>query len=211
MFKLTPKEKKLLYLLLSLIVLGLVLRLALSGPGSAPIAKIAATEDGGGFPEEVKEKEIQETEIEVIIVHITGAVKNPGVYTLQEGSRVFHVVDEAGGALEDADLERINLAQPLYDGQPVFVPRKSDEDFPQPESLVSHQGGLSAAGGQKININTANKSQLEELPGIGNVKAQNIINYREKNGPFRSVEDLIEVNGIGDKTLDLIKELVTVY
>ena len=211
MFKLTPREKKLLYLLLCLLLLGLVLRLTLKGPGSDPITKIAATDDQGVAPEGETVKETSETETGVIIVHVTGAVKNSGVYTLPEGSRVFHAVDEAGGALEDADLERINLAQPLYDGQPVFVPRKGDDSLSGPEGLISSPGEFAAAGGQKININTANKSQLETLPGIGNVKAQSIISHREKNGPFRSIEELLNVNGIGEKTLDVIRELVTVY
>ena len=149
-----------------------------------------------------------EEEEEVIIVHITGAVVNPGVYTLVEGSRVFHVVEKAGGHLSDADLERINLAQPLYDGQPVYVPSISERGTPSPD------GGQNPAGdpfGARVNINTADKAQLETLPGIGNVKAQNILNYREKNGPFQSVEDLLNVNGIGEKVLEGMKDYITIY
>ncbi|NMB40713.1 MAG: hypothetical protein GX996_02105 [Firmicutes bacterium] len=211
MFKLTPKEQKLLFLLISLLVLGLVLRFALPEQNEPGIAKTTETVDLGNTAEAEGAEENPEVETKVVIVHVTGAVKNPGVYTLQEGSRVFHVVDEAGGASDDADLERINLAQPLYDGQPVYVPRKGDECLQPSADPFSQQEGFSAAGAQKININRANKAQLETLPGIGSVKAQNIINYRESNGFFQSVEDLTKVNGIGEKTLEQIKELITVY
>ncbi|RJX28795.1 MAG: ComEA family DNA-binding protein [Dethiobacter sp.] len=209
MFKLTPKEQKLLILLVCLLVLGFVLRFALPEQETALIKKTAETgikDNSSGADEE---KESFTPENEVIIVHVTGAVKTPGVYTLEKGSRVFQVVDKAGGALDDADLERINLAQHLYDGQPVFVPRKGDESPPPHAGTTSYESF--SAGIHKININTAGKSQLETLPGIGSVKAQNIINYREKNGPFQSIEDLVKVSGIGDKTLEGLRDLITVY
>jgi len=217
LFKLTPKEKKLVVLLGVLLAVGLVFRLAIpekdtfvsQSAGRAQGAGQEGTfvgsgnnvwENGGGFPPPEEEK--------LIVVHITGAVNNPGVYTLTEGSRVFHVVEKAGGQAEDADLEGVNLAQPLYDGQPVFIPRCGDRD-----SLAS-TGGASTVGNlapAKVNINTADQAQLETLPGIGNVKAQNIISYRQENGPFKSPEDLINVNGIGEKTLEGMKDLITVY
>jgi competence protein ComEA len=211
LFKLTPKEQKLLILLVCLLVIGLVLRFALPEHDTALITKTAETGSKDNSMEADEGKESLDPENEVVVVHVTGAVKNPGVYILQKGSRVFHVVEEAGGALEDADLERINLAQHLYDGQPVFVPRKGGESSPQPAGLTSYQGESFSTGIHKININTASKSQLETLPGIGSAKAQNIINYREKYGPFQRIEDLVKVSGIGDKTLEGIRDLITVY
>ena len=104
----------------------------------------------------------------------------------------------------------INLAELLYDGQPVYVPRKSDRDPSQPPGGI-FQGGLRQGKEGRININSANKSQLETLPGIGAVKAQNIIDYREKNGPFKSVDDLLKVTGIGEKTLESLGDLITIY
>jgi competence protein ComEA len=217
LFKLTPKEQKLLILLVCLLALGLLLRFILPGHEKSLTAKSAGTASEALSLErqEVEKEEAEESPkgedapADAIIVHITGAVKNPGVYSLPKGARVFHAVEEAGGALEEADLERINLAQHLYDGQPVYVPRKGEEGSSQPAGLTSYQADT--AIGNKVNINTASKSQLETLPGIGSVKAQNIINYRQKNGPFQSIEDLVKVSGIGDKTLEGIRELITVY
>lgn len=217
MFKLTPKEQKLLLLLVCLLALGIVLRFVLFRQDTS-VALTAQTGSSDNIMENMAEKEENEEETKeeddvekVIIVHVTGAVNNPGVYYLPEGARVFHAVEEAGGASEEADLERINLAQPLYDGQPVYVPRKGEEGSPQPSGINNSQSGSPSHNIAKININTASKSQLETLPGIGSVKAQNIITYREKNGPFQRVEDLLKVSGIGEKTLEGIIELITVY
>lgn len=209
MFKLTPKEQKLVLLLVCLLVLGIVLRFGLpAGGGESPeIILHGETEsndehrdDGDG----VEEKKI-------IIIHITGAVQEPGVYILEDGSRVYEAVEKAGGQSDDADLEMINLAEPLYDGQPVYVPRISDRDPSQVSGGNMYREGLQHVKDGKININFANKSQLETLPGIGAVKAQGIIDYREKNGPFKSVDDLLKVTGIGEKTLESLVDLITVY
>lgn len=218
MLKLTPKEKRLVTLLGVLLAVGLIFRLALpekdtfvsQGSGMAQGAGQEETfvsskgsvqkNNGDLFPPEEEEK--------LIVVHITGAVNNPGVYTLTEGSRVFHVVEKAGGQAEDADLESVNLAQPLYDGQPVFIPCSGDCDPPSSTGGASTVGNLANA---KVNINTADKAQLETLPGIGSVKAQNIISYRQENGPFQRLEDLTNVNGIGEKTLEGMIDLITVY
>lgn len=213
MLRLESREKKILLALGALLLLGLFLRFALPArdasmiqdanpEGTYPKNEGGAQEEDSGGPLPLEEVE------EVIIVHITGAVANPGVYTLAEGSRVFQVVEMAGGSLDGADLERINLAQPLYDGQPVFVPSLDDREISPPDGGQSPAGHPSAA---KININTAGKAQLETLPGIGSVKAQNILSYREKNGPFKSIEELINVNGIGEKILEGMRDHITIY
>ncbi|MGI5822407.1 MAG: helix-hairpin-helix domain-containing protein [Dethiobacteria bacterium] len=217
MFNLTPKEKKLVVLLGILLAVGLIFRFVIpekdtfvsQSAGRAQGAGQEETFAGGGSSVQENSGDFFTPEEEkLIVVHITGAVNNPGVYTLTEGSRVFHVVEKAGGQAEDADLEGVNLAQPLYDGQPVFIPRRGDRDFLAPAGGASTVGNLTAA---KVNINMADQAQLETLPGIGGVKAQNIINYRQENGPFKSPEDLINVNGIGKKTLEGMKDLITVY
>jgi len=209
-FKLTPKEQKILALLAFLLILGVVLRFTLPdeqavnvqrGKENGPEVSMAATAGGGTAALPAGEKEAA---AKLIVVHVVGAVQKPGVYHLPAGSRVYQALEQAGGKLEGADLERINLAQPLVDGQQVFLPMKGAEGAGQPLPA----GG--AASG-KVNINTASKDELEDLPGIGAVKAQSIINYREQHGPFQRVEDLLEVSGIGDKTLAEIKELITVW
>lgn len=218
MFKLTPKEKKLVFLLGALLALGLVFRFTIP-EGDTFVSQSSgmaqrAGQEGTFLRNEhaVQEKNgdnpLPPEEEKMITVYITGAVNNPGVYTLAEGSRVFHVLEKAGGQTEDADLESVNLAQPLYDGQPVFIPRSGDRDNPLSGGGAPAVSTLSTA---KVNINTADKAQLETLPGIGSVKAQNIINYRQENGPFQRIEDLVNVNGIGEKTLEGMKDLITIY
>lgn len=212
LFKLSSKEQKLLLALVCLLALGLIFRFIIFGQKSSSALK----EQKGSSPDQIvlikeseEKKEKEKEEEKFIIVHITGAVYNPGIYYLPEGARAFQAVEKAGGALEEADLERVNLAQPLYDGQAFYVPRKGDGGSGHAAGGSFAHGG--PVGITKININTADRAQLESLPGIGSVKAQNIISYREKNGPFKSIEDLLKVSGIGEKTLEGIRELITVY
>ncbi|MGC8721504.1 MAG: helix-hairpin-helix domain-containing protein [Caldisericaceae bacterium] len=137
-----------------------------------------------------------------ITVYITGAVKMPDVYKLKEGSIVKDGIIKAGGALESADLVAINLAKKLVDGEEVAVPYKT-----------ANSGTTNTATSQsdgKININTATKAELVSLPGIGDVKAQAIIDYRTKNGDFKRIEDIVNVSGIGQKTFDSLKDLIKV-
>lgn len=210
LLKLTPKEQKLVLLLGFLLILGIVLKFVLpeqealhisKGPGGEEMLHHTGAE---GLPSgETNQDNLSEMK-KTIEVHVAGAVVQSGVYLLEEGARVYQAVEKAGGALGDADLERINLAQPLYDGQQVIVPRQLQEGSP-----AEGAGPLSLEG--KVNINTATQSQLETLPGIGLVKARSIIKYRQENGYFSSIEDLTKVNGIGEKTLENIKELISIY
>jgi len=117
---------------------------------------------------------------------------------------VFEVIEMARGVLQEELLEYINLAQPLYDGQQLIVPH----DVEEAEKNAVSQSGMS---GGLININRASKEELESLPGIGPVKAEDIIKYREENGPFKDIRDLTQVKGIGAKTLENIASYITVY
>jgi competence protein ComEA len=136
-------------------------------------------------------------------VYVTGAVQHPDVYVLPQDSIVKDAVEAAGGATEDADLERINLAVTVTDGQQVHVPRQGEEPSP-----VDPPSGQPAAGG-KVNLNTADSAALETLPGIGPTLAQRIIDYRQAHGPFERIEDLMQVSGIGQATFEGMKDLVT--
>lgn len=159
-------------------------------------------------PQEVMRKplDVEEGE-EEIIVHLSGAVQRPGVYYLAEGDRVLHLLKRGGGAALDGDLDRLNLAAPLYDGQKVHVPRKTEGEN-QASSL--HPGVEMTAGG-KININTSSKQQLETLTGVGPTRAQAILDYREQEGPFSTKEELMNVPGIGEKTFAALKDRITLY
>ncbi len=133
-------------------------------------------------------------------VYVTGAVKDPGVYTLEDGDRLGQLVEVAGGATDDADLEAINLAALLRDEDHWHIPRIGEA----PKVTAARAANLLG----KIDVNSASSVQLEELPGIGEVKARSIIQYREINGPFASVDELLAVRGIGPATLDAIRDLV---
>jgi competence protein ComEA len=149
-----------------------------------------------------------------VVVQVAGAVARPGVYRLADGARVVDLVDAAGGALADADLQALALAGRLTDGQRVQVPRQG-EVLPPSVLGVAPGGAGDGAGGASvpltpIDLNAATMAELDALPGIGPATAQAILTYRERNGPFRTVEDLGEVQGIGPARLDALRELVRV-
>lgn len=135
-------------------------------------------------------------------VHVAGAVAYPGVVLLSPGDRVIDAIEAAGGPLPEADLEKLNLAQPVQDGQKIAVP------------VQGGPGGDGASGAgegaKKINLNTADRTSLETLPGIGPTLADRIIAYRERKNGFRSVEELKQVSGIGERKFEEIRDLVEV-
>ncbi len=136
-------------------------------------------------------------------VYVSGAVRQPDVYTLAPDSIVKDAIEAAGGAGRTADLDRINLASPVVDGQHVYVPELGEENLPV--QLPSSQ--LDTGG--KVDINTAGSAALEALPGIGPALAQRIIDYREENGPFSQPEDVMNVSGIGPATFEQLEEHIT--
>jgi competence protein ComEA len=133
-------------------------------------------------------------------VHILGAVERPGLYGVREGDRVIDAVAAAGGFTDSADQSQVNLARFLVDGEQLYVPTVGEAPASAP--------GVTAQG--KVNINTADASALETLPRVGPAMAARIIDWREVNGRFAAIEDLMSVTGIGQKTFDGLKELVTV-
>ena len=149
-----------------------------AGAGSPALR--AAADDGGGM----------------IAVHVKGAVEEPGLYRLDPDSRVDDAVRAAGGALPEADLDRVNLAAFVEDGSQLYVPFAGES----PEALSG-----------PLDINTATQAQLEALDGIGETKARAIIDYRDSHGGFGSVDQLTRVEGIGQATLEKIREQICVY
>jgi competence protein ComEA len=130
-------------------------------------------------------------------VDVTGEVASPGVYTLPPGSLVQDALAAAGGPTDDADLTRLNLAEPLIDGEQIIVPAQGQQPSAMPP-------------GSKLDINTATAEQLEALPQIGPVMATRIVDYRAEHGPFRTIEGIMDVSGIGPKTFEAIRDLITV-
>jgi competence protein ComEA len=144
-----------------------------------------------------------------VVVHVAGAVARPGVYRLPTGSRVADAVAAAGGALGSAASDAINLARVLTDGEQVYLPFMGEVP---PGAVAAAAGTIGHPGGPAgpVDLNRASAADLEALPGIGPATAKKIIDDREKNGPFATVEDLMRVPGIGQKKLEALKEYVTV-
>ena len=154
------------------------------------------------------ESEAVETKAQVY-VYVTGAVANPGVYSLDEGLRVCDAVEAAGGLAEDADASTVNLARVLSDGEHIDLPTKAEVEAALAQGPAGGASGTAAAT-SLVNINTADASALETLSGVGSATAQAIISDREQNGPFSSIEDLMRVDGIGEKKFAKLKDSICV-
>jgi competence protein ComEA len=140
----------------------------------------------------------------LLIVDVAGAVRKPGVYEFTEGERVVDAIERAGGPMPKADLSLLNLAAPLVDGTQILVLKNG-------QAVTGVPGGaVPGSSGGLVNINTASATELETLSGIGEVLAGTIVEYRDQNGPFVSVDDLLDVSGIGPATLEEIRDQVTV-
>jgi competence protein ComEA len=142
----------------------------------------------------------------MIYVHVAGAVNRPGLYRLVLGARVDDAVRAAGGATGEADLDSLNLAAKVHDGDKVLVPKRGAAAAPP----GGGPGATGAAQSALVNLNTATVAELDTLPGIGPAIAQRIISYREQHGGFRTVNDLQNVPGIGPRKLEELRDLVTV-
>jgi len=141
----------------------------------------------------------------VVLVHILGEVHHGGLFEFHQGDRVVDAVAAAGGLTAKADRAAVNLARPLVDGEQIVVPRRG-----HPATAAPPATGGSQAPGAPINLNTADAAALETLPGIGEALAARILAWRDTNGRFTTVDDLGGVTGIGEKTLDALRDLVTV-
>lgn len=160
-----------------------------------------------------------------LLVHVVGAVADPGLYSLPLNSRVQDVIDAAGGLTQDADSSALNLAARIEDGERILVPSVPASPLPtqvaapevvapgaepSPQTFPNQSTTIDPFASELVNINTATQEQLEELPGIGPVTAAKIIAYREEFGPFASVEAIQEVSGIGPVKFEGMKDLITV-
>lgn len=184
------------------------------------------------FPVEELNKQIIETETETvndlkenndaaddtsheeIYVDIEGLVNKPGVYKVKADTRMFEVIELAGGLLAGADVSQINQAETLYDGEKITIYEQgtliSDDIVSDRNNLNQNNSTDYITSDGLININNADSNGLQEIPGVGPATAEKIINYRETNGRFSSIEEIKNVNGIGDKTFEKIKDMITV-
>ncbi|WP_053219106.1 helix-hairpin-helix domain-containing protein [Virgibacillus senegalensis] len=188
-----------------LIICGLVLAAiyllsdpltAEEGHSLSTTEEVLVSAEGNG---EEQPDQSQETEV---YVDIKGQVKNPGVYQLSADKRVRDAIELAGGFLEEAESKAVNLAQRVQDEQVIMVPAKGEQ---QTDSM-----SVAGNNANQISINNANASELTQLPGIGPSKAEAIVQHREENGSYRQIEDLLDVTGIGEKTLEKIAPSIQV-
>ena len=151
--------------------------------------------------------EVELEQTDRIIVDIKGAIESPGVYEMEHGDRLVDLIHQAGGFTKQANETEINLAQRLQDEMVVIVPKEGETPT---EAQVSSSVGANETSKQQIHLNQATQDELETLNGIGPSKAQAIVDYREENGPFQSIEEVLEVSGIGEKTLASFEEDIIV-
>lgn len=165
--------------------------------------------------ETIAEEKEQEEEIideDKIVVHITGEVENEGIIELEKGARISDAIEKAGGTTEEANIADVNLAYSLKDGQKIKIPNINEED----EQIIKEEAGedIIIEGDnkkeEKININTANQTELETLSGIGPSTALKIINYKKEHGKFNNIEEIKNVQGIGESKFENIKEYICV-
>ncbi|MDQ0216801.1 competence protein ComEA [Oikeobacillus pervagus] len=157
--------------------------------------------------EEQEEKNVPK----LVMVDVKGAVVKPGMYQGSRDERVYDIIQKAGGFVEDADESKVNFAQKLQDEMIVYVPKVGEEiqgiSSPATTTSPSMNGNSEQA---LININTATSDELQKLPGIGETRAQTIIEYRETNGPFQKIEDLKNISGIGEKTFEKLQDQISI-
>ena len=151
-------------------------------------------------------QEVEETSTEnLFFVYVVGAVYKPGVVEVEEGTRLYQVIQKAGGALETADLSKINLASIVKDEQKIIVPYIENKDDKVNDNSANVQASV-----RLVNINTASEAELQTLNGIGASTAKKIVDYRNQNGDFNTVEEIMNVSGIGQSKFDSIKNDITV-
>lgn len=189
-----PWQQTLAGFLLGLVVVGAII-LVVSPQRGQPIALVTRTPNLTPDPSATPG---------LIRVHVTGAINNPGVYTLQKEARLEDAIQAAGGLQETADPQSLNLAATLLDGQRLYIPSA------QEVTLAPDDKGLQVDAPSVVNINSASLAELDSLPGIGEVKAQAIITYRQQNGLFTALEDLLKVEGISQSLYEKLEGLITI-
>ena len=193
------KEQKIIIGLIGIIIISIIIYYMTQKIGNDEII-IENTES-------IEEEEVIE---EKIAIHMTGCVKNPGIIELKEGERIDDAIQLAGGLTEEADLTNVNLAYKVEDGQKIYIP--SIHDIEEKEIIQENQEEIFGKENEtgKVNINTAKQTELETLPGIGPTIALRIIEYRKENGEFTDIEELKEVEGIGEAKWEQIKDFVEI-
>lgn len=185
--------------------MGMVVLLGLAIVGASILVFVRSSDPPAPPMQKVVAASPSPASVKPLIVHVAGQVASPGVYDVPEGSRVKDAIAAAGGPMEPADVNALNLAAPLADGQKIVVTRPG-ESPPAEVALAGAEG----VPGAKVNLNSATQAQLEELPSVGPVLAERIIAYRQTKGSFKSTRQLLDVSGVGPKKYEALKDLITV-
>jgi competence protein ComEA len=211
---LDPDRRHLIaYLAAAAVLVVLVARFVGHRAGSDPVPSISMAAPASASPRGARPRAAPPPP-QLIWIDVEGAVRRPGLYSLPKGARVAAAVQRAGGLRSRANAAAVNLAAKLTDGQQVFVPRRGDAGAaagsasaaaPGPVGAAATPAGGAGTAGQQISLSSATQAQLEELDGIGPALAGRIIQYREQHGGFRSLDELQQVSGIGQKRFDALK------
>ncbi|MGO1367994.1 MAG: helix-hairpin-helix domain-containing protein [Senegalia sp. (in: firmicutes)] len=206
------KKEQIVILILVILVIGVIGFNLLMDREEDIVYEASTNLDNSNLENEIETKEEDlQVDLADIVIHISGAVNNPGIFTLEAESRVNDAVEIAGGLTQEADINKVNLAKKIVDEEKIHIYKIGEEEIINNESdqnTQTHEGNP-ADDSSKININTADNASLESLPGIGKVKANNIIEYRAKT-KFIKIEDIMNVDGIGEKTFENIKNKLTI-
>jgi len=211
-FSLSPRAALVLAGVVVVVALVVIL-LGARGSGAGGVATVTGAPVVSDRPSDgPRTPDATSSQAPSVVVHVLGAVHRAGVVTLPGTSRVTDALEAAGGAADDADLARLNLARPVQDGERLYVPRVGEVEVPQElDGGAGGGGGGGAAGvGDVVDLNTADQAALETLPGIGPALAGRILAWRDEHGRFASVDDLLDVSGIGDARLADLRDLVRV-
>ena len=207
-------EHKISVLLGALLVLGGIYYFYVSDSATtSPVntlsleEKVQEDEKAIGSIQSDKQPELPEK----IMVDVKGQIKQPGVYQANTGERVIDVISRAGGLTDKADQGMVNFAEHVKDEMIIYIPAKGETGISSPITSSGNPGlSVGSQKEAKININKADETELQNLPGIGPAKAAAIIEYRNTSGPFKAVEDLKSISGIGDKTFEKLKDLIAI-
>lgn len=211
---LITKKEKLLFLLVLVLAVALSGTIYINYSKSSQLIFESNGESGETEEKETLETKEKENEIKMIGIHIAGCVKNPGFIWIEEGKRLYDAINYIGGVLPEADLDMINLSKVLCDEEKIYIPGKGELDNPENIAVYSISNtsvtGKQSGNNDKVNINTADETQFETLPGIGPVLAKRIVEHRINMGMFKSIDDIRSVSGIGEKRFEDIKDLIIV-
>ena len=203
MYNFNKKQKIIIGIILAIVATILIIYVYTKDTNQNQNQEELQIQEEAETPEEVEEPK-------EIVVHIAGAIKTEGVILLQEGARINDAIEKAGGVTEEADMTQVNLATILEDGMKIYIPKKGEDNGNMEEEMTLKEETQETKTTTKININKANQTELEALPGIGTATATKIIDYREENGKFKTIENIKDVSGIGEAKYNSIKDLITV-